>query len=228
VEPPHSYLQEASASVVHHADYLNTRDDHALCGVELKNPSVVPETATAGALCSACQAKLVVYHLQWWRQKAEAAIAELEELRGKNRELQGHTGTPRLATGSAELDVDSSGAVDDDPAVTGSTTFLDQAQQELVELCRQFDGAVPYFRLNRIMQAFSDRLDAGQRVFLAQEIGSDGSLIRWATTKVETLGWQVTNNRVGENSDRMWEEWLEESRQAPSKSKRRVGRFRSR
>ena len=73
------------------------------------------------------------------------------------------------------------------------------------------------------MQEFSDKLDDHERVLLAQEIGSDGSLIRWATTEVEGLGLSVTNNRVQENTDMMWEEWLQESQQAP-KTKRRFGR----
>jgi hypothetical protein len=228
VEPPHAYLREPSASVVHHADYLNARDDTALCGVALQNPNTVTTAATSDALCPDCQAKIIVYHLQWWRQKAEAATAELEELRVKYRELQEPAGTQRLATATAEVDEDSSEEAHPDHAPeAGSTAFLDQAQQELTELCLQFDGAVPYFRLKRVMQAFSDRLDTRQRVLLAEEIGTDGSLIRWATTRVETLGWQVTNSPVQENSDRMWEEWLEESRQAPKKTKRRFGRSRS-
>jgi hypothetical protein len=46
------------------------------------------------------------------------------------------------------------------------------------------------------MQAFSDKLNSDERVLLAHEIGADGSLIRWCTTEIEGLGWQVTNNPV--------------------------------
>ena len=49
-------------------------------------------------------------------------------------------------------------------------------------------------RLKNAMQEFSDKLDTDERVLLAQEIGGDGTLIRWSTTEVEALGWQVTNN----------------------------------
>jgi hypothetical protein len=75
------------------------------------------------------------------------------------------------------------------------------------------------------MQDFSDTLNDDERALLAREIGSDSSLIRWATTEVEALGLTVTNNRVQENSDMMWQEWLQESQQqVPTKTKRRFGR----
>jgi hypothetical protein len=225
VEPPHRYLREPSASLVHHADYLNARDDHALCGAALQSPNATTQPGSAEVLCPDCQAQLVVYHLEWWRQTAEAATAELEELRAKYRELQGDAGTERLDSAPAEVDEGSS----EEPSAeeSESKTFLDLAQQDLTELCRQFDGAVPYFRLKKTMQVFSDRLDSHQRVLLAEEIGADGSLIRWATTRVEARGWEVTNSPVQENTDMMWEEWLHESQQAPKKAKRRFGRSRS-
>jgi hypothetical protein len=210
---------------VHHADYLNARDDHALCGAALQGPNAMTQPGSTEVLCPDCQAQLVVYHLEWWRQKAEAATAELEELRAKYRELQEHAGTPHVESATAEVDEDSS----EEPSAeeSESKTFLDQAQRDLTELCRQFDGAVPYFRLKKTMQVFSDRLDSHQRVLLAEEIGADGSLIRWATTRVEARGWEVTNSPVQENTDMMWEEWLQESQQAPKKAKRRFGRSRS-
>ena len=111
-------------------------------------------------------------------------------------------------------------------APTEATTFLDRARRELVELCSQFDGAVPFYRLNKTMQDFSDKLNDDERAVLAREIGSESSLIRWATTEVESLGLSVTNNRVQENSDMMWQEWLQESQQVPTKTKRRFGRSR--
>jgi hypothetical protein len=60
-------------------------------------------------------------------------------------------------------------------APTEATTFLDRARRELTEVCRQFDGAVPFFRLNNTMQNFSDKLDDRERALLAQEIGADSS-----------------------------------------------------
>ncbi len=72
------------------------------------------------------------------------------------------------------------------------------------------------------MQDFSDTLTDDERVLLAQEVGSDSSLIRWATTEIEILGLSVTNNRVQENSDMMWQEWLQESQQAPTKTQAAV------
>ena len=112
-------------------------------------------------------------------------------------------------------------------APTEATTFLDSARRELTELCRQVDSAVPFYRLNKTMQDFSDTLNDDERALLAREIGSDSSLIRWATTEVESLGLSVTNNRVQENSDMMWQEWLQESQQqVPTKTKRRFGRSR--
>ncbi len=207
--------------MVHHADYLNTRDDQALCGAALPNATAVTQADTADALCSACEARLVVYHLGWWRARALAATAELEALRVKYPELvqSGDTEPPEPPTAQVEQDQSA------ESIPTEATTFLDRARRELTELCGQFDGAVPFYRLNNLMQEFSDKLGDDERVLLAQEIGSDSSLIRWATTEVEGLGLSVTNNRVQENSDMMWEEWLQESQQAP-KAKRRFGRSR--
>jgi hypothetical protein len=227
VEPPHSYLREPSASVVHHADYLDARDDHALCGAALLNLTALPQRDTTDAVCPDCETRLVVYHLQWWRETAQAATTELEKLRAMYRELQERAGT--LHPASAPTQVDEGGNEEDEQdlvvhADAPPATLIDQARRELTELCQQFDGAVPYRRLKNTMQAFSDRLDTHQRVLLAEEIGTDGSLIRWATHKVEALGWQVANSPIQENSEMMWQEWLQESHQEPKKAKRRFGR----
>ena len=157
----------------------------------------------------------------------EEATAELEKLRIGYRELQERADVQPPAVAPehvAEADSDETPA---DDADAEPATFLDQARRELTELCRQFDGAVPYWRLKNTMQDFNDRLETHQRVILAEEIGTDGSLIRWATTIIETRGWQVTNSPVQENSEMMWEEWLQESHQAPKKTKRRFGRSKS-
>lgn len=77
------------------------------------------------------------------------------------------------------------------------------------------------------MQAFSDKLETHERVLLAQEIGADGSLIRWATMEVEALGWNVLNNPVQRDPDGMWDDWVQDSYQAPKKTKRRLGWSRS-
>ena len=81
-------------------------------------------------------------------------------------------------------------------------------------------------RLKNAMQEFSDKLDTDERVLLAQEIGGDGTLIRWSTTEVEALGWQVTNNPMQGESDATWDAWIQDSYQAPSKNKWRLGRSR--
>jgi hypothetical protein len=215
VEPPHTYVRDLSASVVHHGDYLNRRDDHALCGITLTDPTTLTLIGQADALCPDCEAKLVLYHLEWWREKAQAATAELDALRAKYGITETSTSPeppePPPLPFSAETDV----------------TFLDRARRELADLCQQFDGALPYFRLKNAMQAFSDRLDTRERVVLAQEIGADGSLIRWATVEVEGLGWQVTNSPVHEESASTWETWHQDAYQPPEKTKRRFGRARS-
>ena len=208
--------------MVHHADYVNDRDGQALCGVTFSDSTAATEPDTADALCPDCEARLVVYHLEWWREKAEAATAELEELRAKYRELEERAGLQ--PTAPAQVDDAQREDPFADDADADETAFLAQARQELTELCRQFDGAVPYWRLKNTMQDFNDRLETHERVLLAKEIGTDGSLIRWATTRVETLGWQVTNSPVHENSEMMWEEWLQESHQVSKKTKRRFGR----
>ena len=109
VEPPHHYVRETSASVVHHADYLHHRDDRALCGVAFENPATLAQTDRADAMCPDCEAKLVVYHLEWWREKAHAASAELEELRVKYRELEEYADTQRRQPAPAQVEEDSSG-----------------------------------------------------------------------------------------------------------------------
>jgi hypothetical protein len=223
VEPPHSFLQEPSASVVHHADYLNARDDHALCGVVLSDSTASTRPDPVDRLCPDCETRVVEYHLRWWRERAEEATAELEKLRIDYRRLQEQAGIEPLAPGPTQADATPIQR-DADDAEAELTTFLGQARRELTELCRQFDGAVPYFRLKKAMGAFSDSLDDQERLALAEEIGADGSLIRWATVQIETLGWQVSNSPVQENTEMMWEEWLQETPQTPAKTKRRFGR----
>lgn len=222
MEPPHSYLREPSASVVHHADYLSARDGRALCGVAFQEAIALVETDSADALCPDCEAQLVVYHLEWWRSRALAATAELDALRVKYSELVQSADTDSADVPAAEVEQDQ--AVQS--AATESKTLLDHARRQLAELCGQFDKAVPFYRLNKTMQEFSDKLNDDERAALAREIGADSSLIRWATTEVESLGLSVTNNRVQENSDMMWQEWLQESQQVPTKTKRRFGRSR--
>lgn len=209
--------------MVHHADYVSARDDQALCGVALQNPTALAQPDSADALCPDCEAQLVEYHLEWWRERALAATSELEELRVEYRELQGRAGSQRLDSVTAQVEEDTSTEGPADQAEVEPTTFLGRARREIAELCRQFDSALPFYRLNNLMQEFSDKLGDDERALLAQEIGPDSSLIRWATAEVEILGLSVTNNRVQENSDMMWEEWLQESQPAP-KTKRRFGR----
>ncbi|MGZ5397678.1 MAG: hypothetical protein ACXWEI_20195 [Mycobacterium sp.] len=215
MEPPHSYVRATSTSVAHHADYLDRREDHALCGAAIENATTLTQVGSADAICPDCEEKLVLYHLEWWREKALAATVELETLRAKH---------PELAESPAQVEQEPDDSTDEPAAEP--TTFLDHARRELATLCREFDEAVPYFRLKNTMQAFSDRLESDERVLLAEEIGADGSLIRWSTTQVEILGLHVANNPVREETEAMWEDWVQDSYQAPKKAKRRFGRAR--
>jgi hypothetical protein len=242
VEPPHAYVRDASASVVHHRDYLDRRDDHALCGAALVDATALTETGSADAMCPDCEAQLVAYHLDWWRGRAQVATAELEELRVKYRELEEYADTQRRQPAPTRLgenpsdetsdsrrhgERESQGAFASEQAEAMPKTLLDYARRELAELCRQFDGDLPYFRLKHTMQAFSDKLETHERVLLAQEIGADGSLIRWSTTEVEARGWRVLNNPVQRDSEGMWDDWVQDSYQPPKKTKRRLGWSRS-
>jgi hypothetical protein len=227
VEPPHSYVHETSSSVVHHVDYLNRRDDHALCGVAFENPA--PTTRPA-AVCADCEAKLTEYHLVWWRERAQAATAELDELRVKYRELAEHV----EVSGGASVEKPESPQEKGGPRVgstaeqaeTTPTPLLDQVRNELLELCRRFDEAVPYWRVKKSMDAFSDKLESDERVRLAEEIGADGSLIRWCTKEIESHGWRVTNNPVHGDADDMMEAWTQDLYQTPKKTGWRLGRSR--
>ncbi|HEX2283136.1 MAG TPA: hypothetical protein VHG52_15355 [Thermomicrobiales bacterium] len=223
MEPPHSYVRDASASVVHHGDYLNSRDDHALCGLAVENPTTLGGTEQPGAVCPDCEAKLVEYHLVWWRDTARAAMAELDELRSKYRAL-----ADRDSSGEFGEEVETEPRADStaEPAEEEPTSLLDQARRELLQLCRQFDGSVPYRRLKNAMQTFSDGLNPDERVLLAQEIGNDGSLLRWCTTEAQSLGWSVAGNPVQAETEEMWDAWTRDSYQTPKPNKWRLGRSR--
>lgn len=206
--------------MVHHGDYLNRDLHRALCGSVLTNPTAHGEAAGDLAVCPDCEARLAEYHAAWWRERALTAEAELEELRAKYRRLTEHDESQHESSAAMAHDTPST---EDEP-----TSLLGHARVELVTLCRQCDGAVPYWRLKTAMQAFSDKLSPDERVLLAQEIGADGNLMRWSTTEVVSLGWEITNSPVREESEAMWDAWTHDAYQTPKKNKWRLGRSRSR
>jgi hypothetical protein len=232
--------------VVHHEDYLNHRNDQALCGVALENPARPGPAFRPVAVCADCEAKLVEYHLKWWREKAEAATAELDGLRLKYLELAEYADDQRRDVGGLdrpaqvrgepsggspesrrEIDEELQAGSTAEQGETTPTPLLDQVRKELVELCRRFDETVPYWRLKNSMDAFSDKLTSDERVLLAEEIGAAGSLIRWCTTEIEGLGCQVTNSPVHGDADDMMDAWTQDLYQTPKKTKWRLGRSRS-
>jgi len=236
VEPPHSFVHETSSSVVHHADYLNDRNDHALCGSAFETPAALDPTIRPVSVCPDCEAKLAEYHLKWWRERAEAATAELDELRVKYRELAEHVDNQRhQVAGSqrpAQVREEPAGGEPESRREAASTaeqdettppSLLGQARKELIGLCQRFDEAVPFWRVKKAMDAFSDKLNSDERVRLAQEIGAHGSFIRWCTTEIQGLGWRVTNNPVHGDADDMMEAWTEDYYQARKKTKWRLG-----
>jgi hypothetical protein len=238
VEPPHNYVHETSSSVVHHVDYLADRNDHTLCGAVLETPTPLDSTIRPAEVCPECEAKLTEYHLKWWRERAEAATAELDELRVKYRELAEHVDNPRRQVAGAQRpaqvreEPSGGGTESDEHPQAGSTAehgkttptpLLDQARKELSELCRRFDETVPYWRVKKSMDSFSDELSSDERVLLAQEIGADGSLIRWCMTEIERLGWRVTNSPVHGDADDMMDAWTQDLYQTPKKTKWRLG-----
>ena len=245
-EPPHSYVRETSSSVVHHGDYLNGRNDQALCGVAFEGPAQLGPTIRPVAVCPDCEAKLAEYHLKWWRERAEAAMAELDGLRVKYGELAEYVDNQRRQVAGlqhpAPVMGDPSGENPEsrretdgrpqagptgEPGETTPTPLLDQVRKELFELCRRFDETVPYWRVKNSVDAFSDKLKSAERVLLAHEIGADGSLIRWCTKEIESLGWQITNNPVHGDADEMMDAWTHDFHQPPKKTKWRLGRSRS-
>jgi hypothetical protein len=173
-------------------------------------------------VCGDCEARLVEYHLKWWREAAEAATAELDELRIKYRKLSRAIEEPNRQVSASGPQAGPAA----EQAETPPTGLLDQARKEIVELCGQFDAAVPYWRVKNCMDAFSDKLKSDERVLLAQEIGAAGSLIRWCTREIENLGWRVTNNPVHDDADTMMDAWTEDYYQTPQKSRWRRGRSR--
>ncbi|MDA4107512.1 hypothetical protein [Mycolicibacterium holsaticum] len=215
---------------MHHEDYLTSSDDHALCGITFEGPTRLDRAARPVAVCPDCEARLIEYHLVWWRDKALAALAENDELRIKNRELAASAedrsaarAAPRPERQRAPQGASPAGHTDAQPG-----SLLDQARTELLELCQQFDGAVPYRRVKTTMQAFSDKLDSDDRARLAQQIGNDGSLLRWSTTEVQKHGWSVTDNPVQASPEEMWDYWTRDAHQTPKPSRWRMARSRTR
>jgi hypothetical protein len=221
VEPPHSYVHDASSSVVHHQDYLNRGSDQPLCGATFEKPARLDPTIRPDAVCPDCEAKLAAYHLIWWRERAEAATAELDGLRVKYRELSEYVDNQRRQVAGSQHPVPVPGGpsgentasrseIDGEPldgatsehGETTPTPLLDQARKELLELCRPFDDAVPYWRVKNCIDAFSDKLESDERVLLANEIGADGSFTRWCIREIEGLGWHVTNSPVSGDARR--------------------------
>ena len=246
VEPPHSYVHEASSSVVHHQDYLNPGSGQPLCGAAFEKPAQLDSTIRPVAVCPDCEAKLAEYHLTWWRERAEAATAELEGLRVKYRELAEYVDNQRrqvaglqqpapvmgdasgeTAESRREIDGEPQAGSTSEHGETTPTSLLDQARKELLELCRPFDEAVPYWRVKNSIDAFSDKLQSDERLRLAHEIGADGSFTRWCIREIEGLGWQVTNSPVSGDADDMMNTWTQDVYQPPKKNKRRLGRSRS-
>jgi hypothetical protein len=227
VEPPHNYVHETSSSVVHHQNYLNQRNDQALCGLAFEKPAPLDPTFRPAAVCPDCEAKLVEYHLKWWRAKAEAATAELEELRVRYRELSENADDQVRLVAESRREIEPEADSAAEQGETTPTPLLDRARKELLELCRRFDESVPYFRLKNCMDEFSDKLTSEERVLLAEEIGAKGSLIRWCTREIEGRGWQVTNSPVHSDADTMMDAWTEDYYQTPKKTKWRLGRSRS-
>jgi hypothetical protein len=190
---------------VHHGDYLGRSSDHALCGTVVGRSAALNADHVPPDVCPDCVARLAEYHAQWWREQALAFAAELAELRSKYGEAPQTRPTP--LTESADAD-------DTSPA-----SPLERARRELVALCDRCGDAVPYFRLKKSMQTFSDTLESEERVLLAQEIGEHGSLIRWCVTEIEALGRQVSNNPVTGDAEDMAQQWTQDAHQAPRKSK---------
>jgi hypothetical protein len=226
-------VHEASSSVVHHEDYLNRRDDQALCGIAFEKPARLGPTIRPVTICPDCEAKLAEYHLKWWREKAEAATAELAALRVRYDELAAYVDDlrPEAASSNGEQtegrpnnDEEPQAGLTADQGETTPTSLLDQAGNELLELCRKFDDTVPYWRVKKSMDAFGDKLNSDERLLLAQEIGADRSFMRWCTTEIESHGWRVTNNPVHGDADDMMKAWTEDLYQTPKKTKWRLGR----
>jgi hypothetical protein len=204
-------MHEASSSVVHHSDYLNRSNDQPLCGATFEKPARLDPTIHPVAVCPDCEAKLPEYHVKWWREKAEAATAELDELRAKYREDPAPVAEPQADPTSEQ-------------AETTSTSILDRARKELLELCRRSDETVPYWRVKNSTDAFSDKLKSDERLLLAQEIGADGNFIRWCIREIEGLGLQVTDSPVHGDASDMMDAWAHDLYPPPKKTKWRLGR----
>lgn len=201
---------------MHHSDYLNRSNDQPLCGATFEKPVRLDPTIHPVAVCPDCEAKLPEYHLIWWRERAEAATAELDELRAKYREL------------TQDVDDQRPASVTEDPTSdqddTTPASLLDRARRELLELCRRSDETVPYWRVKNTTDAFTDKLKSDERLVLAQEIGADGNFVRWFIREIEGLGLQVTDSPVRGDANDMMDAWTQEFYQPPKKTKWRLGR----
>ena len=224
-------MEDTSSSVVHHRDYLDDREDQALCGVAFEKSTQLSPTVRPGAVCPDCEAKLAEYHVKWWRETAEAATAELDELRVRYRELSEYVDNQRpqvagLPESRHEIEAEPQAAATGEQVETTPGSLLDQARKELVELCRPFDESIPYWRVKNSIDAFNEKLESDDRVRLANEIGADGSFTRWCVREIEGFGLQVTNSPVHGDPEDMMEAWTQDVRQSPKKTKWRMGRSR--
>ncbi len=214
---------------MHHGDYLNRGNDQPLCGATFEKPARLDPTIHPVAVCPDCEAKLAEYHLKWWRERAEAATAELDELRIKHRELAEYVDNQRRQVAGLQ-DPAPIGEPQADPTSeqgeSTPTSLLDQARKELLELCRRSDETVPYWRVKNSTDAFSDKLNSDERLLLAHEIGADGNFIRWCIREIEGLGLQVTNSPVHGDAGDMMDAWAHEVYPPPKKTNWRLGRSR--
>lgn len=97
MEPPYYYVRERSASAAHHWDYINGRNDQALCGHDYQDPITLGAVDRPKAVCRACQARIPHYEAIWWRKQAESSLAELTALRLRHAELELHSDNQRKA-----------------------------------------------------------------------------------------------------------------------------------
>ena len=183
--------------VAHHADYLERREDHALCGATLENADTLINQAVPTQFALTAKKNWFATISNGGASKALAATAELETLRAKYGELDGTPLVQLEEEGSTE-----------EPAETEPTTLLDHATRTRGPLSG-IRRRGPLCSPEEHEQAFSERLESHERLVLAQEIGGDGSLMRWSTTAVKALGLHVANNPVQEEPEAMWDALVE-------------------
>ena len=80
MEPPFYYVRDSVSKAAHHWDYFHDRHSHGLCGHAFEGSIAYEGPKRPSKVCRRCQDALPAYEARWWRETAETAAHEQENL----------------------------------------------------------------------------------------------------------------------------------------------------